>query len=120
MAEVDVCRKKYEQASAKAGTKAEAQSKVEASKDTLETAVTAMKAAQGSYLVGLGDMKRDYKRLGKPIIDLVQEQIAYHRVRVFLFALTPPFPFSLHIMFDCPSASRTTHIALHNAFGIHV
>ena len=51
--------------------------------ETYEAAVTALKAAQGSYSLGLDDMKRDYKRLGKPIIDLVQEQIAYHRVRVW-------------------------------------
>ena len=81
-AEVEVCRKKHDQTSAKASAKKDAQVKAEAAKETYEAAVTALRAAQGSYSLGLDDMKRDYKRLGKPIIDLVQEQIAYHRVRV--------------------------------------
>jgi hypothetical protein len=64
--------------------------KEEAATDLSESMATKLRAAEGVYSLALGKVMSQDKRLAEPLVNLVQEQLAYHRSAVMLLERALP------------------------------
>lgn len=91
-ANFESCKKKYEQAKTKAEMKGgeESQQKCDAAKAAFDESVGELKKAQTGYSVSLRSFLDQDRQLGAPLVDLVAEQINYHRTSLMILEQMMP------------------------------
>eukprot|EP00039_Didymoeca_costata_P019790 m.338951 g.338951 ORF g.338951 m.338951 type:complete len:500 (+) comp18607_c0_seq1:92-1591(+) len=83
--DVESTRKKLEAATLK-GNK----DKQDQLQDSYESSVTSLKAAHGAYSLALANAIHDDKAMAEPLVDLLQEQLAYHKSAIQLIEAALP------------------------------
>lgn len=82
-ADLESCRKKYDQAVAKGKG-------VDTAQVAKDTAEADMQSALSAYSEGLNKFLAQDKQLGLPILDLVEEQVNYHKTALMLLEQVTP------------------------------
>jgi hypothetical protein len=86
----DTAKKKYEAAKAKADGKGESSDKYDAVKFASDEAEAELAKAQTGYSVALQSFLDQDRQLGAPLVDLVTEQMNFHRTSLLVLEQMMP------------------------------